>query len=83
MYICNLLRIWIPVSLFLSLYCIGVCRLDMFTQSYNAKELWLLLEALDPVFECYLWAEVRLLQVHVRGTSSVFSGTLTCTYVYM
>ena len=55
----------------------------MFTQSNNAKELWLLLEALDPVSECYLWAEVRLLQVHVRGTSSVFSGTLTCAYVYM
>ena len=67
----------------MSLYCIGVCRLDMFTQSDNAKELWLLLEALDPVSECYLWAEVRLLQVHVRGTSSVFSGTLTCTNVYM
>ena len=69
--------------LLLSLYYIGVCRLDMFTQSNNAKELWLLVEALDPVSECYLWAEVRLLQVHVRVTSSVFISTLTCMYVYM
>ena len=27
-------------------------------QAQNAKELWLLVEALDPVSDCYLWAEV-------------------------
>ena len=44
-----------------------------YMQAQNAKELWLLVEALDPVSDCYLWAEV----------SSVFLSPVVYIYQAM